>query len=345
MYVGDSKRIERITVVPYVENYSNIKFESSDEEIMTVSSQGVLTAHKEGVVTIYALSLDGKFTSSLTYIVSNVNATKIETTRQIEMLMNSTYQIQANVFPTNTTNKTLSYKSNNPDIVSVSENGEVTSHNIGTAEIEITCGNANVKCYVTVLPQKIESLSSDEQFILLNLNEEKELQIKISPENATFNRLFYSSSNEEVVSVVNGKIKAIALGTAVITVKTIDNIKYDFYVVISMPEEKVNIRSDFENIIIDEINQMYSLNLSSDEEKLYYSSDNEEVAIISNGNIYSLSEGITTIYVYNQKELIDTFVVEIKINNSNNCTSKAIIELTSIITLVTIGFMIIKKKY
>lgn len=345
MYVGDSKRIERITVVPYVEDYSNIKFESSNEEIMTVSSQGVLTAHKEGVVTIYALSLDGKFTSSLTYIVSNVNATKIETTRQIEMLMNSTYQIQANVFPTNTTNKTLSYKSNNPDIVSVSENGEVTSHNIGTAEIEITCGNANVKCYVTVLPQKIESLSSDEQFILLNLNEEKELQIKISPENATFNRLFYSSSNEEVVSVVNGKIKAIALGTAVITVKTIDNIKYDFYVVVSMPEEKVNIRADFENIIIDEINQMYSLNLSSDEEKLYYSSDNEEVAIISNGNIYSLSEGITTIYVYNQKELIDTFVVEIKINNSNNCTSKAIIELTSIITLVTIGFMIIKKKY
>ena len=345
MYVGDSKRIERITVVPYVEDYSNIKFSSSDEEIMTVSSLGVLTAHKEGIVTIYASSLDGKHSSSLTYIVSNVNATKIETNRQIEMLMNSTYQIQASVFPLNTTNQTLIYKSNNPDIVSVSENGEVTSHNIGTAEIEISCGNAIIKCYITVLPQRIESLSSDEQFIILNVNEEKQLQINITPTNATFNRLFYSSSNEEVAMVINGKIKALSVGTAVITVKTIDDIKYDFYVVVSSQNEKTNIRSDFENVIIEEINQIYSLNLSKDEEKLYYSSDNEKVAIISNGKIYSLHEGKATIYVYNQNELIDTFVVEIQNNKSNSCTSKAILEISSIITITVIGYIILKKKY
>ena len=112
--------------------------------------------------------------------------------------------------------------------------------------------------------------------------------------------------------VINGKIKALSVGTAVITVKTIDDIKYDFYVVVSSQNEKTNIRSDFENVIIEEINQIYSLNLSKDEEKLYYSSDNEKVAIISNGKIYSLHKGKATIYVYNQNELIDTFVVEIQ---------------------------------
>ena len=86
-------------------------------------------------------------------------------------------------------------------MATVDENGVVTPVNIGTAEIVISCGNTTSKCYVTVLPQMIESISSNEQFINLIVEDQYELNINVSPVNVTFKKLFYTSSNEEVATV------------------------------------------------------------------------------------------------------------------------------------------------
>ena len=347
MNVGDSKRIERITITPYIEDYSNVVFSSSDDEIMTISSLGVMTAHKEGRVTIYAHSLDGKVSSSLNFFVSNVGATKVIVSRQAEVQMNSSYQINASVFPSNTTDQTLTYKSNNPDIATVDENGVVSPINIGTAEIEVICGKVSTKCYVTVLPQKIENISSNEQFMTLEVNQEKELQINVSPSNATFKKFFYSSSDEEVAIVVNGVVKAKSEGIATIIVSSIDGISYNFYVVVSNKEENSTIRKDFDNIVMNSTDESYSLDLNDSEEQLVYSSDNENVAIVSNGKVYNRGAGKCTIYVYENKQLIDTFTVEInevaKKESGCGCNNSAI--MIMITALISMSYIIIKKKH
>ena len=312
MYVGEEKKIEMITVNPYVEGYTNLKFTTSDEEIMTISPLGVMTAHKEGFVTVIVSSLDGKVSSSLEFVVSNVNATSIKTTRQIEMKMSETHQIEATVYPHNTTVKTMSYKSNNLDIATIDENGVITPKNIGTAEIEITCGNATTTCYVTVLPQDIENITSSNQFIVLNVGEEKTLEINIQPSNATFKKLFYSTSDSNIVTVNNGSIKAISSGIAIITVKTINDVYYNFYIVVKDVLESEEIRSDFDNVSVDITENYFDLKLSKDELKFKFVSEKDDVAIVSNGYIYCLNSGITTIYVYNNAELFDTFIVNVK---------------------------------
>ena len=347
MFVGDEKRIEKITVTPYIEGYSNIIFSSSDDSVMSVSSTGILTAHKEGKVTIYAKSPDGTMSSYLDFIVCNVNAIKINVVSQVQLLMNQTYQISATVTPDNTTFKNLTYKSNNPDVATVDENGVVTPVNIGTAEIVISCGKTTSKCYVTVLPQMIESISSNEQFINLIVEDQYELNINVSPVNVTFKKLFYTSSNEEVATVVNGVVKARCAGTSTITVSSVNGVKYSFYVVVSNKEISTNIREDFVNITLDETVKSYDLDLNTDEESLTYSSDNDEVAIVSNGKVYVQDSGKCTIFVYNQKQLIDTFSVEInevvEKETGCKCSSSAVVMMLSII--VSCMYIIIRKKH
>ena len=347
MFVGDEKRIEKITVTPYIEGYSNVIFSSSDDSIMSVSSSGVLTAHKEGRVTIYAKSPDGTMSSYLDYIVCNVNAIKVNAESQVQLLMDSTYQINATVNPENTTFKDLIYKSNNPDVAVVDDNGLVTPVNIGTAEIEITCGKAITKCYVTVLPQMIESISSNEQFISLIVDEQHELEINVNPTNVTFKKLFYSSSNEDVATVVNGVVKAISAGTSTITVSSVNGVKYSFYVVVSSKEVVENIREDFENITLNETDKSHDLGLSTDEETLIYSSDNDLVAVVSNGKVYVQGSGKCTIYVYNHKQLIDTFTVEInevaEKETGCGCSSSSVVIMLSI--AISCMYLIIRKKH
>ena len=347
MFVGEEKRIEKITVTPYIEGYSNVIFSSSDDSIMSVSSSGVLSAHKEGRVTIYAKSPDGTMSSYLDYIVCNVNAIKVNAESQVQLLMDSTYQINATVNPDNTTFKDLTYKSNNPDVAVVDENGLVTPVNIGTAEIEISCGKATTKCYVTVLPQMIESISSNEQFISLIVDDLHELEINVNPTNVTFKKLFYSSSNEDVATVVNGVVKAISAGTSTITVSSVNGVKYSFYVVVSSKEVVENIREDFENITLNETDKSHDLGLSTDEETLIYSSDNDLVAVVSNGKVYVQGSGKCTIYVYNHKQLIDTFTVEInevaEKETGCGCSSSSVVIMLSI--AISCMYLIIRKKH
>ena len=346
MYVGEEKKIEMITVNPYVEGYTNLKFATSDEEIMTISPLGVMTAHKEGFVTVIVSSLDGKVSSSLEFVVSNVNATSIKTTRQIEMKMSETHQIEATVYPHNTTIKTISYKSNNLDIATIDENGVITPKNIGTAEIEITCGNVTTTCYVTVLPQDIENITSSNQFIVLNVGDEETLEINIQPSNATFKKLFYSTSDSDIVTVNNGSIKAISSGIAIVTVKTINNVYYNFYIVVKENEKQVDVRKDFENIVINSDESTKDLNLTLDEQSLIFVSENDEVAIISSGKVYNQGVGKTTIYVYDQTELVDTFTVEVnEVAKKKGCSNTVVVDVLLLTSALSIAFILLKKKH
>ena len=51
------------------------------------------------------------------------------------------------------------------------------------------------------------------------------LSATVNPSNATNKSVIWSSSNESVAKVVDGKVTALKAGTAVITVKTVDGNK------------------------------------------------------------------------------------------------------------------------
>ena len=70
------------------------------------------------------------------------------------------------------------------------------------------------------IPPKVsvESLSLNKNALTLKVNQEETLTVTVLPDNATNKAVVWSSSDESIVAVENGKVTAAKKGTAVITV-------------------------------------------------------------------------------------------------------------------------------
>ena len=69
---------------------------------------------------------------------------------------------------------------------------------------------------------KVTSVSLDQTELTLEESETKTLTITVEPSHATNQNVKWTSSDDAVVSVVNGVVKATGIGTAKITVTTED---------------------------------------------------------------------------------------------------------------------------
>ena len=97
----------------------------------------------------------------------------------------------------------------------------------GEAEITVTTtdGAKTATCAVTVTASAVavESVSLNKTELSLIVGAEETLTATVLPENADNKAVTWSSSDESVATVdANGKVKAIAIGEAVITVTTAD---------------------------------------------------------------------------------------------------------------------------
>ncbi|MCI6918267.1 Ig-like domain-containing protein, partial [bacterium] len=132
------------------------------------------------------------------------------------------------VYPDNSTNKNVSWKSSNTSVATVN-NGVVTALKAGTATITVTteyCGKT-ATCQVTVNERiyNVESVSLDKTNITLTEGDSETLTATVYPDNATNKNVSWKSSNTSVATVNNGVVTAIKAGTATITVTTEDGRK------------------------------------------------------------------------------------------------------------------------
>ena len=76
-----------------------------------------------------------------------------------ELNIGETIQLDASVLPENTTDKTLTWNSSDPNIATVSDNGLVKAISTGLVIITAACGEVSAECVITVLEDAgIESL-------------------------------------------------------------------------------------------------------------------------------------------------------------------------------------------
>lgn len=94
---------------------------------------------------------------------------------------------------------------------------------------------------------KISGISFEKKQISMYINDTLELNVKISPENATNKDLIWSSSNEKMAKVdKDGKVIALSEGTVVITVKTKDG-KFTDTCSITINKKDINPDNDKNN--------------------------------------------------------------------------------------------------
>ncbi len=134
-----------------------------------------------------------------------------------------TLRLTATVKPTNATNKSITWSSSNTSVATVDANGKVTAKAAGTATITATANDGsgvNASCVVTVEKKvvAVSSITLSQSLATLIEGGTLTLTATVTPDDATNKAVTWSSSNTSVATVdANGKVTAIAPGTATIT--------------------------------------------------------------------------------------------------------------------------------
>ncbi len=127
--------------------------------------------------------------------------------------------LTATVAPDNATDKSVTWESSNEDVATV-VNGTVTAVAAGEATITVKTANGmTATCKVTVIVSAT-GVSLNKTELTLEAGAEETLTATVTPDNATDKSVTWESSNEDVATVVNGTVTAVAAGEATITVKT-----------------------------------------------------------------------------------------------------------------------------
>ena len=155
--------------------------------------------------------------------------------------------------------------------------------------------------YVTEVPvAQIEKINISLDSTVIQKGENKQLQIKIEPQEASNHKLIYSSNNPKVARVDDkGNIYGVSSGLATITVKADEN-NVQSEIDISVYSKVTGIELDQKEIYI-EVGEEFKINgiinpEDADEKGIYYSSvDNNIVTIDENGFIVAQAEGDTSI--------------------------------------------------
>ena len=221
MKTGDSLRIEYV-ISPDNATNKNVTFSVDKPDVISINN-GVVIAKSNGIGTVLVTTVDGNYVAKCTITVSSntVNVTGISATINKSILVvGEKGKITVNVTPKNASNKTLTYKSSNPQIASVDVNGNVTGVSSGTATITIsTTDGSKKKATVSVTVKNPVHATS------VNITGASEVAvggtIKLSfttvPANAVEKTVTWSSSNTAVATVnENGVVTGKSAGTVII---------------------------------------------------------------------------------------------------------------------------------
>lgn len=198
-------------------------WESSNEDVATITN-GKVTAMSVGEATIKVTAAELGLSASCKIKVNPVEAETIvlNTTNQ-ELKIGDEFQLTATIEPENTTDKSITWESNDDKIATVTEEGLVKAVGVGKAIITVTSGNVSVTCNIEVEPIQVTGISLSHEDIEIEITDEFELQATISPEDATNKKIIWSSSDEKIAKVSeNGLITGLGEGKTIITAKSED---------------------------------------------------------------------------------------------------------------------------
>lgn len=231
------------TVLPDNAEYDQVRWTSSNEKVAVVSPDKsdakALTAYVTPISKgeTYITASVGDLTSVPCFVtVIPVWAESVTVSPDILTLeAGKSAKLSALVGPEKATDKSVSWKSGDKNIATVSENGEVFAHNPGgpvliTATASGAKDDANVRasCSLTVTapPVPVESVEISPEGAAIKVGESFRFTAKILPENADNKGVTWKSGDKKIATVdANGKVTAVAAGATAITVTTVDGLK------------------------------------------------------------------------------------------------------------------------
>lgn len=205
----------------------------SREDVLQLDSKGRYRALKPGTAVVTATSKEGNFSASCHVTVKSVEASGVFIQNTLSLDVGETKIPVWRMVPVNATNKSVIWRSDNPEIVKVDKAGRVTGLQRGVANIHITTveGGFHGVCQVTV-EIYVKNIHLENTSFSMTLGKSKQLPAKITPQNRTKEKLVWRSESPSVATVTQtGKIKAVGIGTAKIVLYDGYTGAYDFALV------------------------------------------------------------------------------------------------------------------
>lgn len=212
----------------------------------------------------------------------------------------------ATISPSNATNRNLRWSSSDEMVASVAD-GKVTAHKAGKAVIVVSTedGGLTANCQVTVNSKavRVESVSLDRKDLALMVGESATLTATVFPSNATDKNVRWTSTNTSVVSVVNGKVTALKVGSATVTVTTHDGVRTAScrVTVKSKVVSVESVRLDKKDLTLtvgkSEVLTATVSPSNATNRNVRWSSSDETVASTVNGRVMAFKPGSTTVTV------------------------------------------------
>ena len=219
----EGNNIDYVTITVYGDNNIVIyTYEGAPINQVTVNTAGY-----ENVTC--SISINGQMTHFEQLFgqkIVHVSSVSLDAS-SLELSIGDTYAFKASVLPENATNKELIWSSSDESVVSV-DNGTITALKEGKATISVKSkdGYKSSNAEITVVKKPsiihVSSVSLNETSLDLLTGDRATLTATVLPSNASDKTISWSSSNENVATVKNGKVTAISAGQATITATTKD---------------------------------------------------------------------------------------------------------------------------
>ena len=231
MYPGDGRQF---TTFPSNEYNEEITWESSNEDIASVSSDGYVTAISPGNVTITATNKKGDSASVELTVGVPVESITLNKT-ELTMYVGDEEQLTATILPENATDKTVHWSvfwetgmDYNDLPVNVGYNdGKVIAKKPGTTKVyAYSSSSPSAYCTITVIerPVEVEKITLDKTELKVLVNSSNTIHATITPNEASDTPITWLSSNSSIASVdQNGKVTGHKVGSVLITAKTPNN--------------------------------------------------------------------------------------------------------------------------
>lgn len=307
-----------LTAVPIPSGLQDITYtwKSSDTSVATVTD-GVVTPVGEGsaVITVTAMdpyNVEKKATCNISVKNEKINVASVSLNRsKLDLQVGDTENLIATIDPFGATNQRITWSSDNMAVATVDETGRVAAVSPGTAMITVTTedGSKTAACAVTVKERVIlTGVQLSESKIVLSLKGNP-VKITATPIPEDVEKVVYewTSSDEKIITVKDGVLTPVAIGTATLTVTAKDSLNNSVKATadVTVTNELIQVTGiTLNKSVLDlKIGETEKLNaliepIGASDQKVTWKSDNNDVATVDkDGDVTGIAAGTTKISV------------------------------------------------